>query len=196
MTAPTTLGLTSSQTIGPFFWNALLREDAIRRVLITPETRGEHIRIEGRVLDGDRAPVNDAMVEIWQANSHGRYHHPADSRPLPLDPTFTGFGRSDTDEEGRYWFETIKPGPIPFDTEHLQAPHIVVTVCSRGLLNHLFTRLYFADDPANEHDPILQLVAADRRATLLARCEPKADEIVYHFDIVLQGAGETVFLNL
>ena len=189
-------GLTSTQTIGPFFWNALLREDAVRHVLATPDTQGEHIRIEGRVLDGDGAPVNDAMVEIWQANSFGRYHHLADSRPLPLDPSFVGFGRSDTDENGRYWFETIKPGPVPFDSEQVQAPHIVFTVFSRGLLNHLFTRLYFAGDSANDTDPILRLIPAERQATLLAHREPGREEIVYHFDIVLQGAGETVFLNL
>lgn len=192
----TTLTLTSTQTVGPFFWNALLREDAARNVLTTAETRGERIRIEGRVLDGDGAPVSDALVEIWQANSFGRYQHPADTRPLPLDPAFTGFGRSGTDDGGRYWFETIKPGQVPFDGEQAQAPHIVYTVCSRGLLNHLLTRLYFADDPANEADPILRLVPAERRTTLLARRETDGGTVVYRFDIVLQGAGETVFFNV
>ena len=82
--------LTSSQTVGPFFAPALLREGALRHVLIGPETVGERIRIEGRVLDGDGVPVPDAMVEIWQANAHGRYNHPADTGPAPLDPSFPG----------------------------------------------------------------------------------------------------------
>ena len=99
--------LTPPQTIGPFFEPALLREDARRNVLVGPGTDGQRIRIEGQVLDGEGKPVPDAMVELWQANRHGSYNHPADGRDLPLDPAFTGFGRSGTDDEGRYWFETV-----------------------------------------------------------------------------------------
>lgn len=200
MTTPTPApipNLTSTQTIGPFFWDCILRTDAVRNVLAGPEAHGQRLRVEGYVLDGDGAPVSDALVEVWQANSFGRYQHPADTRALPLDPAFSGFGRSGTDENGRYWFETIKPGSVPFDGGRMQAPHIVFTVFSRGLLNHLFTRLYFADDPATETDPILQLVPAARRPTLLARRETASGSIpMYHFDIVLQGASETVFFNL
>ena len=111
--------LTGSQTVGPFFAPALLREDARRNVLTSSETTGERIRIEGRVLDGDGAPVPDAMVEIWQANAHGRYNHPADKGKAPLDPSFLGFGRSGTAEDGSYWFETVKPGAVAFDRERL-----------------------------------------------------------------------------
>ncbi len=188
--------LTSSQTVGPFFGPALLREDARRHVLVGPETLGERIRIEGRVLDGDRQPVPDALVEIWQANAAGRYHHAADQGPAPLDPSFLGFGRSGTEEQGRYWFETIKPGPVHFDAERLQAPHINVTVFSRGLLNHLMTRLYFADEPAHASDPILQHVPEARRATLLAQRHQEGALVVYRLDIVMQGQGETAFFNL
>jgi protocatechuate 3,4-dioxygenase, alpha subunit len=188
--------LTSSQTVGPFFAPALLREDARRNVLIQPETIGERIRIEGRVLDGDGVAVPDAMVEIWQANAHGRYNHSSDPGPAPLDPSFLGFGRSGTAEDGIYWFETVKPGPVPFDGERLQAPHICVTVFSRGLLNHVLTRLYFEDEPANSSDPVLQFVPFERRATLLARREPAGAVVIYRFDIVLQGTNETVFFNL
>jgi protocatechuate 3,4-dioxygenase alpha subunit len=188
--------LTSSQTVGPFFAPALLREDARRNVLIQPETIGERIRIEGRVLDGDGVAVPDAMVEIWQANAHGRYNHSSDPGPAPLDPSFLGFGRSGTAEDGIYWFETVKPGPVPFDGERLQAPHICVTVFSRGLLNHVMTRLYFEDEPANSSDPVLQFVPFERRATLLARREPAGAVVIYRFDIVLQGTNETVFFNL
>jgi protocatechuate 3,4-dioxygenase, alpha subunit len=194
--------LTGSQTVGPFFAPALLREDARRNVLVQPETAGERIRIEGRVLDGDGMPVPDALVEIWQANAYGRYNHPADQGPAQLDPSFTGFGRSGTSEDGSYWFETIKPGPVAFDGERgrgqlkQQAPHIYVTVFARGLLNHLVTRLYFEDEPANAGDPLLHHVPGERRATLLARREPGDAVTIYRFDIVLQGAGETAFFNL
>jgi len=191
-----TFPLTGSQTVGPFFSPALLREGARRNVLILPETAGERIRIEGCVLDGDGIPVPDAMVEIWQANAHGRYNHPADQGSAPLDPSFLGFGRSGTAEDGSYWFETVKPGPVAFDRDRLQAPHICVTVFSRGLLNHLVTRLYFEDEPANSEDPVLQCVPDDRRVTLLARREPAGAATVYRFDIVLQGADETAFFNV
>jgi len=192
----TLLPLTSSQTVGPFFAPALLREDAIRNVLTQPETAGERIRIEGHVLDGDGEAVPDAMVEIWQANTHGRYNHTADKRAAKLDASFLGFGRSGTAEDGSYWFETIKPGRVPFYHEQFQAPHICVTVFSRGLLNHLVTRLYFEDEQTNAEDPILQCVPDERRSTLLARREILEVTIVYRFDIVLQGAGETAFFNL
>lgn len=190
------LTLTGSQTAGPFFSIGLLREDARRNVLTQPETAGERIRIEGRVIDGDGAPVHDALIEIWQANAHGRYNHPDDQREAPLDPSFIGFGRAGTDEDGCYWFETIKPGPVPFDDKRLQAPHIAVSVFARGLLNHLVTRLYFADEPTNADDPILQHVPADRRDTLLATRELVGETVVYRFDIILQGEGETAFFNV
>jgi protocatechuate 3,4-dioxygenase alpha subunit len=188
--------LTSSQTVGPFFAPTLLREDARRNVLTRPETVGERMRIEGRILDGDGVPVPDALVEIWQANAYGRYNHPADHGPAPLDPSFLGFGRSGTAEDGSYWFETVKPGPVPFDGERSQAPHICVTVFARGLLNHVVTRLYFEDEPTNAGDPVLQSVTDDRRVTLVARRAPGTTAAVYRFDIVLQGTGETVFFNL
>src|SRR4051794_37714388 len=120
--------LTSSQTVGPFFHDCLLREGAELDVLITPETAGERIRIEGRVVDGDGLGVPDAVIEIWQANHHGRYNHPVDRQALPVDPTFLGFGRTGTDGDGIYRFETIKPGPVPFDDVRTQAPHICVAV--------------------------------------------------------------------
>lgn len=188
--------LTSSQTVGPFFSPALLREGARRQVLVQPETAGERIRIEGHVLDGDRLPVPDALVEIWQANAHGRYHHPSDQGSAPLDQTFLGFGRSGTENEGLYCFETIKPGAVPFDLERWQAPHICVTVFARGLLNHLVTRLYFADEPANASDPVLLCVPEDRRHTLIAQRQQEGPVVVYRFDIILQGEGETTFFNI
>lgn len=189
------LALTTSQTVGPFFHDCLLRPDATRNVLTQAETLGEHIRIEGRVLDGDGVGVPDAMIEIWQANAAGRYHHPADTRDVPLDPTFFGFGRSGTDADGMFWFETVKPGRVPFEND-LQAPHICVAVFARGLLNHLPTRLYFADELANEDDAVLNRVPRERRATLFAQPIYQDGKTTYRFDIRLQGADETVFFNL
>jgi len=148
------------------------------------------------VLDGDGVGVPDAMVEIWQANAAGRYNHPSDTRhDLPLDPNFIGFGRTATAEDGSFWFETIKPGRVPYAKDSMQAPHISFSVFGRGLLNHLYTRLYFADEADTESDPILQRVPADRRRTLIAQPASQNGIIVYHFDIILQGAGETAFLN-
>ncbi|MDB5082652.1 MAG: protocatechuate 3,4-dioxygenase, alpha subunit [Chloroflexi bacterium] len=192
----TPLILTGSSTVGPFFAPCLLRPDAVRQVLAQPGTPGEVIRIEGRVTDGDGAPVTDAMIEIWQANEQGRYNHPSGRGQAPQDESFSGFGRTGTDKDGSYWFETIKPGPVPFAGEQMQAPHISVTIFSRGLLNHLATRLYFEDEAANVTDPVLQSVPANRRDTLVARREGDQAKPVYRFDIVLQGEGETAFFNL
>lgn len=187
-------GLTPSQTVGPFFHGGMLYE--AMNVLVTPQTAGERIRLEGTVYDGERAAVSDALVEIWQANAAGRYRHVADQRAVPLDPTFVGFGRAGTDERGRFWFDTIKPGPVPFDGQRVQAPHISVFVFARGLLDHLRTRVYFEDAGANATDPVLRLVPEQRRSTLLAKRAAAEGRIVYRFDIVLQGDNETVFFDL
>ena len=197
------LGLVPSQTLGPFFNDALMRPDACRTMLVRPETAGARIRIEGHVLDGDGAGVPAALVEIWQADGRGRYNHPADTRETPaLDPNFSGFGRAATDDEGRYWFETIKPGAVPLaldsnaGTTPMQAPHIAVVVLARGLLNHLATRLYFADEPANASDPVLGRVPVRRRRSLLAQPHAVDGRTLYRWDIRLQGADETAFFNL
>ena len=194
MSAQPALGVTPTQTVGPFFAPALLRD--VQNILVTDRTAGQRIRVEGRVLDGAGNVVPDAMIEIWQANSHGRFNHPRDTRDLPLDPEFGGFGRSGTDDAGVYWFETVKPGPVPFEGDRMQAPHLSVTVHARGMLNHAQTRLYFDDEAANAADPILALVPADRRDTLIARREEADGKVVYRLDIILQGRGETVFFNI
>jgi protocatechuate 3,4-dioxygenase alpha subunit len=184
------LPLTPSQTVGPFFAFAL--PYAAGAVLALPDTRGERIAIHGTVRDGDGAPVPDALIEIWQANAAGRYAHPGDARSeAGLDPAFIGFGRCPTDAEGRFRFETIRPGRVPAPEGGLQAPHIAAGVLARGLLKRLATRIYFSDEPSNGADPILALVEPARRGTLLAARE--AGGASYRFDIVLQGEGETVF---
>ena len=155
--------------------------------------RGEPIEIVGRVLDGDGEPVPDAMVEIWQANPDGRYAASADVREAPpLDPGFTGFGRSSTGVDGGFRFRTLKPGRVPGPGNTLQAPHIAVGLFGRGLLKRLVTRIYFEDEAANAEDPILALVPEGRRHTLIARREGPA----WRFDLRLQGAGETVFFEI
>src|SRR5271155_4699104 len=163
---------TPSQTIGPFFKPALIRSG--RESLATPKSRGERITIEGRVLDGDAAPVSDAMLELWQADADGRYDH----------RDFHGLGRAATDERGCFRFYTIKPGPVPGYGDVLQAPHINLSIFARGLLKRLVTRIYFPDDPLNATDAELNAVAPERRATLVARIEQPG---VVGFDIVLQG---------
>jgi protocatechuate 3,4-dioxygenase alpha subunit len=185
---------TPSQTIGPFFEPALIR--AKQESLVTPKSRGERITIEGHVLDGDAAPVSDAMIELWQANADGRYDHPDDSQEKLRDPEFHGFGRTATDERGRFRFETIKPGPVPGSGSILQAPHINVTIFARGLLKGLVTRIYFPDDPLNAADAVLNAVAPVRRSTLVARIENTDQPGVLRFDIVLQGENETVFFDV
>jgi protocatechuate 3,4-dioxygenase alpha subunit len=182
---------TPFQTVGPFFDFGLDYIGSER--LIEPQTQGRRIMIGGVVLDGVGAPISDALVEIWQANAAGRYHHPDDDRDAPLDPAFDGFGRSATDALGRFRFETVMPGRVPGPGGAEQSPHVVVSLLGRGLLTRLVTRIYFEDDPTLSNDPVLRLVPESRRRTLIAR---RDDESSYRFDIVVQGAGETVFFDV
>jgi len=182
---------TPSQTVGPFFKPALIRSG--QESLVTSKTRGERIMIEGRVLDGDAAGVSDAMIELWQANAHGRYEHPDDAQEKLLDPEFHGFGRAATDERGDFRFYTIKSGAVPGPGDVLQAPHINVSIFARGLLKRLVTRIYFPDEAMNGADAVLNSVAPERRSTLIARIERPG---VLRFDIVLQGEHETVFFDV
>ena len=186
---------TPSQTVGPFYAIGLTRQKL--NVLAADATQGERIRIEGRVFDGDGEPVPDALVEIWQANAYGRYNHPDDKQEKPLDASFTGWGRSGTDENCMYSFDTIKPGPVPGPDDSVQAPHVNVTVFARGMLVHAYTRMYFAGDPANETDRVLNSIKNKaRRRTLIAEREERNGIVVYHFDIRLQGDKETVFFDV
>ena len=181
---------TSSQTIGPYLHIGM--DWAVNPDLAGSNVKGERISVSGRVVDADGAPVNDAMLEIWQANSHGRYAHPEDVRDLPLDEGFSGWGRVTTDDDGRFRFNTIKPGRVPAADGGLQAPHLNVTIFMRGMLKHLVTRIYFDGDATNAHDPVLASVPAERRGTLVARRGDNG----YEWNVVLQGRGETVFFTL
>lgn len=184
------LRASTSQTIGPYLRIGL--EWMVIEDVAPAGVAGERVRIEGRVVDADGKPVNDAAVEIWQANSHGRYASPEDKQDKPLEPAFRGYGRSLTDDAGAFRFRTIKPGRVPGPDGKLQAPHLVVTIFMRGLLKQLVTRMYFPDDAHNAADPVLNMVPAERRGTLVAN---KRGDGVLEWNIVLQGKNETVFFD-
>ena len=176
----------TSQTVGPFFHvglSALTVSD-----LAGPDVDGERITLEGLILDGARDPIPDALVEIWQANAHGKY-------APETEPAFRGFGRVATNPEGYFRFDTIRPGRVPGPNGKLQAPHIEVCIFMRGLLKQLVTRVYFADDPTNEADYVLSLIEPWRRSTLIAR-SIEAGGSLYRWNILLQGSDETVFFDI
>jgi protocatechuate 3,4-dioxygenase, alpha subunit len=182
-------GPTPFQTVGPFFHRAL---PFARGGTVVCEMAGGHAAvIEGTLRDGSGEPAADALVETWQADPEGRYHHPDDA--AGEERAFDGFARVATDAAGRFTIETVKPGRVPGPGRSRQAPHLVMGILARGLLTRLVTRLYFEDEPSNEQDPILALVPKERRATLIAR---RTSEGLYRFDVVLQGEGETVFFDV
>lgn len=200
---------TPSQTAGPYLHIGLapfaagtdVYGDERWHVLAAPEAKGERIRLEGTIFDGTGAPLRDAMVEIWQADANGRYDHPDDTRSgTPPDPAFRGFGRAVSDfETGLWWFETVKPGPVPGRHGGDMAPHVSVAVFARGINIHLNTRIYFDDEAdANAADPVLRLIEQEqRRGTLVARRDgERGGTHVYRFDIRLQGDNETVFFDV
>jgi protocatechuate 3,4-dioxygenase alpha subunit len=191
-------GITPSQTAGPYFAFALTPGAAyaypalVGNDLATPDAVGAPIAIVGRLLDGKGKPVPDGFLELWQADGAGRYA----GQDKGQNSAFKGFGRAATDSEGTYRFRTVKPGPVEAPGGGMQAPHIDVAIFARGILRRVFTRVYFADEPANDTDAILTLVPAERRGTLIARPDGVADGIPrYVFDIRLQGEEETVFFE-
>ena len=199
---------TPSQTAGPYVHIGLIPKQAgfdifannLGETLFGPDTEGERIRIEGRIFDGTGALVRDALVEIWQADAHGRFDHPADRQPGPRDAGFRGWGRTGTDFETGLWsFETIKPGRIAGRSGHgRMAPHISLWIVARGINLGLATRLYFGDEAeANAEDPVLRIVEQPaRRRTLIATPALRDGRTVYTFDIRLQGDNETVFFDI
>lgn len=199
---------TASQTAGPYVHIGLIPKQAgfdifdnnFSNILTDEKTPGERIVIEGRVIDGTGTPLRDALLEIWQANCHGRYQHPLDRQKKgEIDPGFRGWGRAGTDfETGLYRFETIKPGPVSGRNGQEMAPHINFWIVARGINIGLNTRMYFADEAeANEKDPVLNLIEqTGRRKTLVATRDDSGPMPVYRFDIVLQGENETVFLDI
>ena len=187
------LQATTSQTVGPYFKIGLHWLN--RENLIGEGVSGERVTIQGRVFDGEGVPVPDAILEIWQANAHGKYDHPEDTQDKPLEPGFKGYGRVPVSAEGLFHFATIKPGPVPGPDGNEQAPHLVVSVFMRGLERRLVTRIYFPDEPRNAADFILNLVEPARRSTLIAK-KTAGGPGALEWNVVLQGPDETVFFDL
>ena len=199
---------TASQTAGPYVHIGLAPQQAgfeifennFGSVLTNAQTQGERIRIEGRVFDGIGTVLKDVLIESWQANAAGRYAHPADAQAdTPIDPAFRGWGRSCTDfDTGVYTFDTIKPGPVVGRNGRFMAPHVNLWIVARGINLGLNTRLYFGDEAeANAKDTVLNLIEWEaRRATLVAPREMRGAQVVYRFDIRLQGEAETVFFDI
>lgn len=198
---------TASQTGGPYVHIGLLPEQANINVfehnfdnrLITDETKGQHIRLEGQVFDGLGIPLRDVLIEIWQADANGVYPSNADMQGKTVDESFLGWGRTGADFDTGFWhFDTIKPGSVPGRNGSIQAPHIALIVFARGINIGLNTRVYFDDEvDANVNDPILNGIEwVKRRETLVARREERDGEVVYRFDIRIQGEDETVFFDI
>jgi len=207
MNRPPLLKETASQTAGPYVHIGLAPKAAgfdifkknFDNVLAGPDTSGERIVIEGRVFDGSGTPVRDVLFEMWQADAFGRYQHPADRQQRQADAGFRGWGRSCSDFDTGIWrFETIKPGMAEGRNGRMMAPHVNLWIVARGINIGLNTRMYFSDEQqANAHDPVLNLIEWEvRRKTLIGQREERNDEVVYRFDINLQGADETVFFDI
>ncbi|MET0963295.1 MAG: protocatechuate 3,4-dioxygenase subunit alpha [Noviherbaspirillum sp.] len=207
MNRPTLQKETASQTAGPYVHIGLapkaagfdIFENNFDNVLARADTHGERIAIEGRVIDGSGTPVRDVLLEIWQADAYGRYQHPADRQQKQRDAGFRGWGRACSDFGSGVWrFETIKPGAVEGRNGRMMAPHVNLWIVARGINIGLNTRMYFSDEQeANARDPVLNLIEWEvRRKTLIGQREERNSLVVYRFDIILQGADETVFFDI
>ena len=204
---PSYLKESASQTAGPYVHIGLaphaagfdIFEKNFSNVLAGPDTRGERIRIEGRVIDGSGTPLRDVLLELWQANAAGKYRHPSDRQDKPVDGAFRGFGRACSDfETGTWWFDTVKPGPVEGRGGRVMAPHVNLWIVARGINIGLNTRMYFSDEvDANAKDPVLNLIEWEvRRKTLIGERGMRDGKPVYRFDIRIQGPDETVFFDI
>jgi protocatechuate 3,4-dioxygenase beta subunit len=196
---------TLSEMTGPVFGHdelGPLDNDMIRNFATTDGPVGPRMIVHGRVLDGDARPVPGTLVEVWQANAGGRYRHKKELYIAPLDPNFGGCGRTITDEEGRYWFRTIRPGPYPWpnNVNDWRPAHIHFSVFGHAFAQRLVTQMYFEGDPMIWQCPIV-LGIPSRAAveTLVAALDREAslpmDALAYRFDIVLRGRRSTMFEN-
>ena len=192
---------TRTERTGPAFGHGVIRErDNDLTAQHADDPLGERIFVHGRVLDEDGRPVPRALVEVWQANAAGRYRHKVDTHDAPLDPNFTGTGRTLTDDNGYYFFKTIKPGPYPWGNHHnaWRPAHIHFSLFGAGILSRLVTQMYFPGDPLQPLDPIFNSIPNEAaRMRLISsldmnRAEPNY-ALAYAFDIVLRGHGDTPF---
>jgi protocatechuate 3,4-dioxygenase, beta subunit len=195
------LPATLTERTGPVFSGAMLcgGENDLTAQHSGPPI-GERIYVHGRVLDENGRPVRGALVEIWQANSAGRYRHKVDTYDAPLDPNFTGEGRTLTDDHGHYCFKTIKPGPYPWGNHHnaWRPSHIHFSLFGAGILSRLVTQMYFPGDPLQPLDPIFNCIPdGAARQRLVSRLDMERAEpnhaLAYAFDIVLRGHNDTPF---
>ena len=190
-----------SELTGPVFGHAGVvasDRDLTRNAVRSGEALGERIIVSGRVLDESGRPVRETLVEVWQANSAGRYAHQADNHDAPLDPNFSGAGRALTDSEGRYRFTTIRPGAYPWRNHHnaWRPAHIHFSVFGTAFVQRLVTQMYFPGDPLLALDPIFNSTRdADARSRLVARFSQDLTEpelaLGFEFDIVLRGPAAT-----
>ncbi len=181
---------TPSQTVGPYLKIGFL--PLVIDAIAPAGVPGERATVRGRMSDGEGKPINDGVLEIWQADAQGKYAHPEHGQKTIAANAFRGFGRTLTDGSGAFQFTTIKPGPVTGPDGKQQAPHLVVTVFMRGMLRHLITRMYFPGEALNETDTVLQRVPVDRRATLVAAASGKS---ILEWNVVSQGPTETVFFD-
>ena len=180
---------TPSQTEGPFFPNQPQPDTDADMTLIdghTERASGEVVEISGRVLDESGKPVAGALIDVWQANTHGRYAHEADPNPAPLDSNFQGWAQLKTDAGGRYRFKTVRPGAYPVMADWSRPPHIHFKVARRGF-HELTTQMYFAGDPLNEADRLLQSVPEDERGMLVVEFQRSAqsDALCGEFNLIM-----------
>jgi protocatechuate 3,4-dioxygenase beta subunit len=195
------LPATLTERAGPVFGQELIRgHDNDLTAQHSGDPIGERIFVHGRVMDEDGKPVSGALVEVWQANAAGRYRHKVDTYDAPLDPNFTGGGRMLTDEHGRYWFKTIKPGPYPWFNHYnaWRPAHIHFSLFGAGILSRLVTQMYFPGDPLQRLDPIFNSIPdATARERLVSRLDMDRAEpnymLAYTWDIVLRGRADTPF---
>jgi protocatechuate 3,4-dioxygenase alpha subunit len=187
---PASEGITPWQTVGPYFHYALPYDSGPQ---VAGSSRAGAFTLHGYVYDAEGTPIPDSLVEIWQADESGRFVDEPGIFEAPAPDGFRGFGRCDTDADGHYAFTTVKPAGVPTEDGAEQAPHIAMSVFARGMLRRVVTRVYFDDEAtANASDPLLSSVEASRSATLVAVSEDGG----YRFDVRLQGADETVFLDV
>jgi protocatechuate 3,4-dioxygenase, alpha subunit len=187
--APASPGPTPWQTVGPFFHYALPYDTGSA---VAGASRPGAFTLHGVVLDGAGEPVPDALVEVWQADETGAFVESPGLYDAPAADGFRGFGRCATDTSGGYSFVTVKPAGVPTVDGVEQAPHLAMSVFARGMLRRVVTRVYFDGEPGNDADALLSAVDPARRATLVAT----PDDDGYRFDVRLQGADETVFLDV
>ena len=167
---------TPGEILGPFY-PVLRSVEKTADLTIVPgkpgRAAGDMIYVVGRVLNAQGQPVKGARVELWQANTYGRYVHPSDTNSAPLDPNFEGFAIQDTDTEGRFRFKTIKPGAYPATPTWMRPPHLHFEVT--GKINRLITQMYFPGEPLNDKDLLLQNVRANKEALIAKELPPTSD---------------------